>query len=278
MVDTPDTARGEAGPRGLSAERIVTETLALIDEQGIAAATMRTVGERLGVRAMALYRHIDNREELFDAVVERIVNELEDDDRVLEAPQDGDWRKYLEALAWGVRRYARAHPHAFPLVSTRPPSAPWINPPLRSLRWIEKMLVGLDSVGFDEEQVLFTYRTFNSFLLGYLLLETSAMALQDPKPGDGSFQSGTSPDDATPAEATDPVPGAISPTRTREQSEAVDAADTSAQQVDPVGDVDSADFPMIHRLRDGLTEDHYEREFAAGLQILLDRVAAVVAD
>ena len=35
--------------------------------------------------------------------------------------------------------------------------------------------------------MLFTYRTFNGFLLGYLLLETSAMTLRDPKPGDGSF-------------------------------------------------------------------------------------------
>src|SRR4029077_19492902 len=83
--------------------------------------------------------------------------------------------------------YARAHPHAFPLVATRPPTAPWVNPPLRSLRWVEAMLTGLAAEGFSDEQVLFTYRTFNSFLLGSLLLETSAMTLRDPKPGDGSF-------------------------------------------------------------------------------------------
>jgi hypothetical protein len=65
--------------------------------------------------------------------------------------------------------------------------APWVNPPLRSLRWIEALLSGLAAEGFTDDQVLFTYRTFNSFLLGYLLLETSAMALRDPKPGDGSF-------------------------------------------------------------------------------------------
>lgn len=90
-------------------------------------------------------------------------------------------------MAHGVRRYARAHPHAFPLVATRPPSTPWVDPPLRSLRWVETMLAGLADEGFSDEQVLFTYQTFNSFLLGYLLLETSAIALRDPKPGDGSF-------------------------------------------------------------------------------------------
>ena len=77
-------------------------------------------------------------------------------------------------MAHGVRRYALAHPRAFPLVATRPPAAPWVIPPIRSLRWVEAMLTGLAAEGFTDEQVLFTYRTFNSFLLGALLLTQSA--------------------------------------------------------------------------------------------------------
>ena len=202
-----------SAPRGLSLDRIVTETLALIDDQGIAVASMRSVGERLGVRAMSLYRYVSSREELFDTVVERIVDELEADEEVSETAENG-WQDYLTRLAWGVRRYARAHPHAFPLVATRPPDAPWLNPPLRSLRWIEAMLRTLRDEGFSDEQVLFAYRTFNSFLLGYLLLETSAMALRDPKPGDGSFQQGSTEDGTDPVDAGDPIPGALSPART----------------------------------------------------------------
>ena len=178
--------RGGRPGRGLSLDRIVTATLELVDEQGIGAATMRAVSSRLGVRSMSLYRYVRDRDELFDAVVERIVGELAGDPEVQLRPVDG-WRPYLAGMAHGVRRYARAHPHAFPLVATRPPAAPWVNPPLRSLRWVEAMLTGLVREGFSDEQVLFTYRTFNSFLLGYLLLETSAMTLRDPKPGDGSF-------------------------------------------------------------------------------------------
>jgi AcrR family transcriptional regulator len=153
--------------RGLSLDRIVAVTLELMDEEGIGAATMRAVSSRLGVRSMSLYRYVQDRDELFDAVVERIVNELADDPEVQLRPVDG-WRPYLAGMAHGVRRYARAHPHAFPLVATRPPAAPWVNPPLRSLRWVEAMLTGLAREGFSDEQVLFTYRTFNSFLLGYL--------------------------------------------------------------------------------------------------------------
>jgi TetR/AcrR family transcriptional regulator, tetracycline repressor protein len=79
-------ARGGRGrrsrPGGLSLDRIVTATLELVDEQGIGAATMRAVSSRLGVRSMSLYRYVQDRDELFDAVVERIVNELADDPEV----------------------------------------------------------------------------------------------------------------------------------------------------------------------------------------------------
>ena len=92
------------------------------------------------------------------------------------------WRTACAATPGRIRMLSRWSPPGRP-------TAPWVNPPLRSLRWVEAMLAGLAEEGFSDEQVLFTYRTFNSFLLGYLLLETSAMALRDPKPGDGSFTS-----------------------------------------------------------------------------------------
>jgi TetR/AcrR family tetracycline transcriptional repressor len=265
--------------RGLSLDRIVTATLELMDEQGIGAATMRAVASRLGVRSMSLYRYVQDRDDLFDAVVERIVNELADDPEVQLRPVDG-WRPYLTGMAHGVRRYARAHPHAFPLVATRPPTAPWVNPPLRSLRWVEAMLTGLATEGFSDEQVLFTYRTFNSFLLGYLLLETSAMALRDPKPGDGSFTSTDTSGDGGPAgqAPANPVSGGLSPARSAKQREAIEDADTPRELLDPADEVDARRFPTVHRLAAGLAQDLWEGEFETGLEDMLDRIAMFVTD
>jgi TetR/AcrR family tetracycline transcriptional repressor len=267
--------------RGLSLERIVAATLELVDEQGIGAASMRAVSSRLGVRSMSLYRYVQDRDELFDAVVERIVNELADDPEVQPRPVNG-WRPYLEGMAHGVRRYARAHPHAFPLVATRPPAAPWVNPPLRSLRWVEAMLSGLSGEGFSDEQLLFTYRTFNGFLLGHLLLETSAMTLRDPKPGDGSFtgsdtpsQDGSQSAGSAPA---DPVPGGLSPARSPEQREAIEDADSPHELIDPAEKIDARRFPTVHRLAAGLALDRWEDEFENGLAHMLDRIAMVLAD
>jgi TetR/AcrR family transcriptional regulator, tetracycline repressor protein len=273
-------ARRTRPGRGLSLDRIVTITLELVDEQGIGAATMRGVSSRLGVRSMSLYRYVQDRDELLDAVVERIVNELADDPEVQLRPVDG-WRPYLTGMAHGVRRYARAHPHAFPLVATRPPAAPWVNPPLRSLRWVEAMLTGLAREGFSDEQVLFTYRTFNSFLLGYLLLETSAMALRDPKPGDGSFTSTDTISDegGEPGgqAAANSVPGGLSPARSAEQREALEDADSPRELLDLSDEIDARRFPTVHRLAAGLAQDRWDGEFETGLEDMLDRIAVFVA-
>jgi hypothetical protein len=63
------------------------------------------------------------------------------------------------------------------LVATRPPAAPWLRPPLRSLRWVESFLEGLAGFGFSPEASIAAYRAFATFLLGHLLLETGTQAM-----------------------------------------------------------------------------------------------------
>jgi AcrR family transcriptional regulator len=157
----------------LSRERVVQAALEFIEEHGLPNLTMRRLGERLGVEAMSLYRHVPGREELLDQVVTRIIAEMEYDDDVLDAPQDG-WQDFLQRLAHGVRRTALAHPVAFPLVASRPLEAPWLRPPLRSVEWVERFLDGLIAEGFSDANAVGAYRAFTSFLLGHLLLEVAS--------------------------------------------------------------------------------------------------------
>lgn len=253
----------------LNRRKIAEAALRLIDDEGIGAASMRAIAKRLGVEAMSLYKHVGTRDELLDAVVDLVVAELDADPDVLRVAENG-WRDYLERLARGVRRYAMAHPHAFPIVATRPSEAPWINPPLRSLTWIESVLEALQAEGFDDDQVVFAYRSFNSFLLGYLLMETGARTLRDPQDGDGSFSAG--------ADAAEPVPGGLTPTRDGEEQEAVAEAETPLEILDPSGAVDEATYPTIHRLASGLAADRYAEEFDRALQEMLDGIASRLAD
>lgn len=182
MVETvPDAdkslVRGDAPASSrvpLSRERIIDAALEFIDENGLPGLTMRRLGERLGVEAMALYRYLPSKEDLLDAVVDHLVMGVRADELVLDAPQDG-WQDFLQRLAHGVRRMALAHPKAFPLVVARPPEAPWLRPPLRSLEWVDTFLAGLVEEGFSDRAAVAGYRAYTSFLLGHLLLEVSTL-------------------------------------------------------------------------------------------------------
>jgi AcrR family transcriptional regulator len=156
----------------LDRDRIVAAAIAFIDESGLAGLTMRRLGGVLGVEAMSLYRYVPGRENLLDAVVEAIMDEMHEDEEVLVTPRDG-WQDFLQRLAHGVRRVALAHPKVFPLVASRPPEAPWLRPPLRNLTWVEAFLDGLTGEGFSDDGAVGAYRAFTSFLLGHLLLEVA---------------------------------------------------------------------------------------------------------
>jgi TetR/AcrR family tetracycline transcriptional repressor len=158
----------------LSVRRITRAALELLDSGGLAAVTMRAVANLLDVEAMSLYRYVVNRDRMLDNVIELIVDELADAPEV-ELEPSGPWRDWLAPMARGVRRFSRAHPRAFPLIATHPSDVPWLNPPLRSARWVEALLHGLTEQGFSDDEALYAYRIFNTFLLGFLLLETSAM-------------------------------------------------------------------------------------------------------
>ncbi len=156
----------------LDRETIVAEAVSFLDEVGPGGLTMRRLGARLNVEAMSLYRYVPGKEDLLDAIVEHLITGLYADPEVLDAPRDG-WQDFLQRLAHGVRRVALSHVKAFPLVASRPPEAPWLRPPLRSVDWVESFLSGLLQEGFSDPAAVAAYRSFTSFLLGHLLLEVS---------------------------------------------------------------------------------------------------------
>jgi AcrR family transcriptional regulator len=166
--------RDGVGRRPLDQMTILAEAIRFMDEHGRDRLTMRQLGARLGVEAMALYRYVPGREQLLDGVVEVVMDELYRDTMVNN--QAATWPEYLQQLAHGVRRLALAHPRIFPLITSRPPAAPWLRPPLRSLRWVEGFLEALNGYGFSRAGSVSVYRAFATFLLGHLLLETAAAA------------------------------------------------------------------------------------------------------
>lgn len=172
-VDLAATADGPRLSSQLSRDGILEAAIDFIDQYGLAKLTMRRLGAACGVEAMALYRYVHGRGDLLTGVVDHIIDRLYSDQLAARRQEDG-WQDYLMRLAHGVRQIALDHPEVFPLVATQAPDAPWVRPPLRSLRWMESFLDTLISYGFDDAAAVSAYRSYTTFLIGHLLLEVSA--------------------------------------------------------------------------------------------------------
>jgi hypothetical protein len=70
----------------------------------------------------------------------------------------------------------------------------------------------------------------------------------------------------------------LTPTRTADEREDIEDADTPRQLIDPGDNVDEARFPIVHRLASGLAEDMWDAEFGAALEHMLLRVEEFLRD
>jgi AcrR family transcriptional regulator len=147
----------------LTRERILREALSLVDEEGLAGLTMRRLGARLGVEAMALYNHVPGKEGLRDGIGELLWEDLA---RSLE--QGEGWKDSMRQIAsclWGL---ARQHPHAFPLILGGGDSL--AEPMLRTLA---RGLAMLEGAGFQRGAAANTLNAVVQYAFGYSMMQLS---------------------------------------------------------------------------------------------------------
>lgn len=105
---------GRRPDRALSRESIARTALAIFDEDGAAAVTVRSIAARLGVRSPSLYNHVASKDEILDAVTELIDHEID------RSPlDDPDWRRGLAGFARSYRHAFRQHPEALAVIARR---------------------------------------------------------------------------------------------------------------------------------------------------------------
>ncbi len=112
MAQTSDPEpkpRGPRRPRGpaLSVERITQEAMALINAEGLAAFSFRTLAERLGCQAKSIYHYFPSKAHLFEALVEQCIAEAAD------YPETGSWQDRMRAATTTYREMALKNPGFF---------------------------------------------------------------------------------------------------------------------------------------------------------------------
>jgi len=97
----------------LNTERVLRAAVALADEAGIGAVSMRRLAQELGVVPMALYKHVADKDELIDGMVDVVIGEIGPPD------EDLDWKNGVRQRILAARRAVLRHPWARQAIESR---------------------------------------------------------------------------------------------------------------------------------------------------------------
>jgi AcrR family transcriptional regulator len=148
-----------ARPAQIDRTAVLEESLRLADEQGLGAVTMAAVAQRLGVTPMALYRHVANKADLLDGLVEVLLGEFA-------LPESNvAWDDRLAEIGDAIRATARRHPDVFVLLLRRSASTP----DARHVR--DAIYAALREAGMAEAEIPQTERLVSTMVLGFAASE-----------------------------------------------------------------------------------------------------------
>ncbi|MCF0087841.1 MULTISPECIES: TetR/AcrR family transcriptional regulator C-terminal domain-containing protein [Streptomyces] len=160
----------------LNRAKVVATALALADEEGIEALTMRRLAKALGVEAMSLYNHVANKTDLLDALAELVFASVERADPAL------PWTDRLRLTARNLYREFSRHP-----VVSKAVVSDQANPTSEAaLRPTEDVLEALFEAGFDEKAARQALIAVNGLVFGTLALATSGYSTP-PRPAAGGL-------------------------------------------------------------------------------------------
>ncbi|MGY1832916.1 TetR/AcrR family transcriptional regulator [Geodermatophilus sp. SYSU D01180] len=153
--------------KALSRDRVLQAAVALADEHGVGALTMRRLGEALGVEAMSLYHHVSGKDDLLDGMVDLVFAEVP-------VPGTGaGWRTAMRERADAMRAALARHRWAVGLLESRR------SPGHATLAHHDAVLGCLRAAGFPVVLAAHAYSAIDSYVYGFALQER-ALPFQTP--------------------------------------------------------------------------------------------------
>jgi AcrR family transcriptional regulator len=146
-------------PARLSRDKVLASALALADAEGLAAVTMQRVARTLRAEPMSLYRHVRNKDDLLDGLVDLVYAEIE-----LPSP-DEPWRPAMRRRAISARRVLLTHSWAVSLMESRSHPGP------ANLAHHEAVVGNLFNAGFSAAMAVRAYNLVDSYIYGFTLQE-----------------------------------------------------------------------------------------------------------
>jgi AcrR family transcriptional regulator len=132
--------QGTRGPRQkVTVDQVVDSAIAIADDEGLDALSMRSVAERLGIGAMSLYTYVESKSQLIELMVDQVTAELP-----TEVDTTVSWRERLERMARLSWHHYRGHPWLLLIDTTRAPLGPGIS------RRYEYQLQCIEGIGLGD--------------------------------------------------------------------------------------------------------------------------------
>jgi len=158
----PERNRGEGRfDKVLSKQRVVAEAVRLADDEGVHGLSMRRLAEALGAGAMSLYHYVANKEELLDAMIDVVFEEIE------LPPEDTDWQTAMRRRSISAREVLARHRWAIGLMESRTSPGP------ANLRHREAVTACLRRAGFTVVMATHANWLLDSYVYGYALQSAS---------------------------------------------------------------------------------------------------------
>jgi AcrR family transcriptional regulator len=139
----------------LTKDRILRAAVALADQGGVESLSMRRLALELGVVPMALYKHVANKDEMLDGMVDVVVGEID-------PPLAGaDWKTAIRARVLSARRALLRHPWASRVIESRTSPTPTV------IGYMDQMIGILRKDGFSVDLTHLAMHTIGSRALGF---------------------------------------------------------------------------------------------------------------
>ncbi|GAA3217650.1 TetR/AcrR family transcriptional regulator [Dactylosporangium siamense] len=139
----------------LTRDRVLRAAVDLADGTGIDALSMRNLAQTLGVVPMALYKHVANKEELLDGMLDVVVGEID-------PPVAGtDWQAAVRERILSARRALLRHPWASRVLETRTAATPVV------LQYMDSMIGMFRAGGFSVDLTHHVMHAMGSRILGF---------------------------------------------------------------------------------------------------------------
>ncbi|WLS44593.1 TetR/AcrR family transcriptional regulator C-terminal domain-containing protein [Micromonospora profundi] len=151
MVEPVETLRRTP----LSRDRILRAAVALADEAGIESLSMRNLAKDLQVVPMALYKHVANKDELLDGMIDVVVAEIDP------PTPDAEWKQTVRGRILSARQALLRHPWAPLAIDTRNMATPAI------LAYLDSMVGTFRAGGFSADLTHHVMHAMGSRILGF---------------------------------------------------------------------------------------------------------------